>query len=101
MTAYAYKVRHQARFGVRTSDPWYDLTADTEDELHTFAAQLGLPREGFQPGPLVGPQQVSVSWHYTVTAGERDRAIALGALQITQREVTRIERQRAGMPGVI
>jgi hypothetical protein len=84
VTVYAYKVRHQARFGVRTSDPWY-----------------GLPREGFQPGPLVGPQQVSVSWRYTVTAGERDRAIALGARQITQREVARIERQRAGMPGVI
>ena len=101
MTAYAYKVRHQARFGIRTGDPWYDLTADTEDELHAFAAQLGLPRQGFQRGPLVGPQQVPVSWHYTVTAGERDRALALGAREITQREVTRIERQRAAMPGVI
>jgi hypothetical protein len=42
--------------------PWYDLTADTQDELHAFAAQLGIPRQGFEPGPLVGVQPVSVSW---------------------------------------
>ncbi len=101
MTVYAYKVTHQGRFAARITDPWYDLTADTEDELHAFAAQLGIPRQGFQPGPLVGPQRVSVSWHYTVTAGERDRAIALGARAITQREVTRIEQQRAAILGVI
>lgn len=100
MTVYAYKIQHQARFAARTGDAWYDLTADTEDELHAFAAQLGLPRQGFALGPLVGPQQVSVSWHYTVTAGERDRALALGARAITQREVTRIERQRAAILGV-
>jgi Protein of unknown function (DUF4031) len=61
---------HQARFGTRTtSDPWFNLTADTQDELHEFAARLGLPRQGFQPGSLAGPQQVSVGWHYSVTAG--------------------------------
>ncbi len=101
MTVYAYKMRHQGNFVTRSmADPWYDLTADTEDELHAFAAQLGLPRQGFQPGPLVGVQQVSVSWHYTVTAGERDRAIALGARAITPAEVTKIEQQRAAMLGV-
>jgi hypothetical protein len=44
---------------------------------------------------------VSVSWHYTVTAGERERAIALGAQAITPEEVTRIEQQRAATLGVI
>jgi hypothetical protein len=93
---------HQARFGTRTtSDPWFNLTGDTKDELHEFAARLGPPRQGFQPGSLVGPQQVSVSWHYTVTEGERDRAIELGAQSITPREVTKIERQRAAELGAI
>ncbi len=102
MTVYAYKMQHQGRFVTRTmSEPWYDLTADTEDELHAFAAELGIPRQGFQPGPLVGVQQVSVSWHYTVTAAERDRAIALGAQAITPAELTGIEQQRAAMLGVI
>jgi hypothetical protein len=102
VTVYAYKMQHQGRFLTRTmSEPWYDLTADTEDELHAFAAQLGIPRQGFEAGPQVGVQQVSVSWHYTVTAGERERAIALGAQAISPEEVTRIEQQLAAMLGVI
>ena len=94
-TVYAYKVKHQERWAGGLSDPWFDLTADSQDELHEFAARLGLSRQGFQPGSLAGPQQVSVSWHYTVTASERDRAIELGAHAITPREVAEIERQRA------
>ena len=101
MTVYAYKVKHQERWAGGISDPWFELTADTQDELHEFAARLGLPRQGPQPGSLAGPQQVPVSWHYTVTAAERDRAIQLGAHAITPREVTKIERQRAAGPGVI
>jgi hypothetical protein len=100
VTVYAYKMKHQAWFGTR-SDPWYRLTADTEDELHAFAARLGLPRQGAQPGTQDRPQQVPVSWHCTVTAGERDRAIELGARATTQREVTKMERQRAAELGVI
>ena len=100
MTVYAYKMRGQSRFGSPTSDPWYDLTADDQDELHAFAARLGLRRREFQPGPLVGPQRVSVSWHYTVTAAERDRAIALGAQAITKRQVTAIEQRRAAELGI-
>ena len=102
VTVYAYKMRHQGRFGAPTiSDPWFNLTADTQDELYAFAATLGLPRQVFQPDSLVGPQQASVSWHYTVTAGERDRAIELGAQAITHHEVARIERQRAAELGII
>jgi hypothetical protein len=102
VAVYAYKMKHQARFGAPTmSDPWYRLTADTEDELHAFAARLGLPRQGVQPGILDKPQQLSVSWHYTVTASEHDRAIELGAQATTQREVTKMERQRAAELGVI
>ncbi|HTS97335.1 MAG TPA: DUF4031 domain-containing protein [Streptosporangiaceae bacterium] len=101
VTVYAYKMKHQERWAGGISDPWFELTADTQDELHEFAGKLGLPRPGPQPGSLAGPQQVPVSWHYTMTAGERDRAIQLGAHAITQREATKIERQRAAELGVI
>jgi hypothetical protein len=102
VTVYVYKMRQQGNFWTRSmADPWYDLTADTEDELSAFAAQLGIPHEGFQPGPLVGVQQVSISWHYTITAAERDRAIALGAQAVTSAEITKIEQQRASRLGVI
>jgi Protein of unknown function (DUF4031) len=47
MTVYVHKLAGQSRasFG-RTprSDPWFVLTADTDDELHAFAASLGLTR---------------------------------------------------------
>jgi Protein of unknown function (DUF4031) len=34
---------------------WSHLTADTQEELHEFAARLGLRREWFQPGrPAIG-----------------------------------------------
>ena len=101
MTVYAYKMKHQERWAGGISDPWFELTADTQDELHEFAARLGLPRQEPQPGSLAGPQQVPVSWHYTVTAGEHDRAVQLGAHAITQRQMTKIERQRAAGLGVI
>ncbi len=101
MTAYVYKLQHQERWAGGISDPWFELTADTQDELHDFAAKLGLPRQGFQPGKPVGRQQVSVSWHYTVTASEHDRAIELGARAITHREASEIERRRAAELGVL
>jgi hypothetical protein len=101
VTVYAYKMKHQERWAGGLSDPWFKLTADTQDELHEFAARLGLPRQGPQPDSLIGPQQVPVSWHLIVTASERDRAIELGAHAITQREMTKIERQRAAELGII
>jgi hypothetical protein len=45
MTVYVHKLRGQGRalFGRTASpDPWFVLTADTDDELHAFAASLGL-----------------------------------------------------------
>jgi hypothetical protein len=44
---------------------------------------------------------VSVSWHYTVTASEHDRAIELEAQAVTQKEVSKIEQQRAAQLGII
>jgi hypothetical protein len=98
MTVYVHKLRDQGRafFGMTASPaPWFVLTADTDDELHAFAASLGLTRTMFRPGTPAGPRQVPVTGHYDVTLGERDRAVAHGARQITPRQADRLERQRA------
>jgi hypothetical protein len=98
MTVYVHKLEGQSRafFGhTARSDPWFVLTADTEDELHAFAASLGLTRVMFRPGTPALPRQAPVAGHYDVTLGERDRAVALGARQITRREADRMEQQRA------
>ena len=64
------------RNGSRThTSRWSHLTADSEEELHAFAARLGLKRSYFQPGPDYAPH-----WrHYDVTEGKRRQAIRLGA----------------------
>ena len=102
MTVYVHKMRGQglAFFG-RTAgpDPWFVLAADTDDELHAFAASLGLTRVMFRPGTDAGQAQAAVAGHYDVTSGERDRAVALGARVITPREADRMDRQRAAGPG--
>lgn len=97
MTVYVHKLRGQSGLlaGRPLDDPWFGLTADTEDELHAFAAKLGLQRKMFQPGTPTGPQQVSVTGHYDVTESERDQALALGAQAITPREEDKRERRRA------
>jgi hypothetical protein len=97
MTVYVHKLRGQGGLlsGATRNDPWFVLTADTEDELHAFAARLGLQGNMFQPGMPTGPQQVSVTGHYDVTEGERDQAVALGAQAITPRQEDKRERRRA------
>jgi hypothetical protein len=98
MTVYVHKPRGQgsALFG-RTArpDPWFALTADTDDELHAAAASLGLTRPMFQPGTPPGRRQPAVAAHYDLTLGERDRALELGAQSITPRDADRMEQQRA------
>ena len=96
MTVYVYKMKHQERWAASISDPWFKLTADTQDELHAFAARLGIRRD---PGTPVGPQQELVTRHYLLTEGQRDRAVELGAQVITAREADEMERQRAAMRG--
>ena len=98
MTVYVHKLEGQGRaFFGRTGhpDPWFVLTGDTDDELHAFAASLGLTRVMFRPGTPAGPHQAPVAAHYDVTLGEHDRAVALGAQPITPREAEAMERQRA------
>jgi Protein of unknown function (DUF4031) len=98
MTVYVHKLEGQSRvfFGKTASpDPWFALTAETDDELHAFAASLGLTRVMFQAGTPIGPHQKLVAAHYDISRGECDRAEALGAQPITPREAERMEGQRA------
>lgn len=63
------------------------LTADTEDELHAFAALVGLRREWFQSHRL---------WHYDITtASKRRRAIRAGAVRVSPRDSVRLHPVKA------
>ncbi|MBB3344698.1 DUF4031 domain-containing protein [Luteimonas sp. RC10] len=71
MTVYVDDAVHLWR-----GERWAHLLADTLDELHAFAAQLGIPRRAFQ--------NRTSGAHYDVTAALRERAIALGAMPISR-----------------
>ena len=61
---------------------WCHLTADSVGELHAFAGKLGLRRSRFQTKP-------GRPWadHYDITEHKRREAVALGAVEITMREL--------------
>lgn len=57
---------------------WAHLVSDESyDELHAFAAQLGIPRRAFQGD------------HYDVPADYRERAVELGAIPVDGRDLVR------------
>ena len=56
---------------------WCHLVSDTDfEELHAFAARLGIPRHRFQGD------------HYDLPAHVREQAVALGAGEVATRELT-------------
>lgn len=74
MTVYVDDMKRPARVG-RLNAVWSHLLADTDDELHDFAAKLGLRRAWHQhPGTPLS--------HYDVTEPKRQQAIKLGAIPI-------------------
>jgi hypothetical protein len=72
---------------------WCHMVSDAGfDELHDFAARLGIPRHRFQGD------------HYDLPPQLRERAVALGAQEVSARELTgrmsgprgdRVRRRRA------
>ncbi len=54
------------------------LTADTLDELHAFAAKIGMKRSWFQDHPTAP--------HYDLTPKRRDLALRIGAVFVSARE---------------
>lgn len=73
---------------------WAHLMADTLDELHAFAHELGIPPRAFQ--------DKRSGAHYDVTAGLRERALELGAIAVSRhadRELMKAVIQRAKAQG--
>lgn len=64
---------------------WAHMTADTREELHDMAKLLGI-RRWFQDH--------RVHWHYDLTPRLRERAIELGAVPITDRDMGRMMYER-------
>lgn len=71
---------------------WCHLLADEVDELHRFAAGLGLHRTCYQ-----GPPKTSAP-HYDLTAFERRRAIARGAIVCDRAAIVTVFRQVRARP---
>ncbi len=69
------------------------LTTDGPlDELHAFAARIGMKREWFQ--------NHAIAPHYDLTAGRRQRALAIGAVFVSIRDQLKKRRDArvAGAP---
>jgi hypothetical protein len=58
---------------------WSHLVSDVSfDELHTFAARLGVPRKAFERD------------HYDIPANRYTDAVRAGAVEVSSREVVRL-----------
>ncbi|HTU37680.1 MAG TPA: DUF4031 domain-containing protein [Acidimicrobiales bacterium] len=92
LTVYVDDWRQRATVRDR-SDRWSHLLADDPDELHAMAAALGIPLRGYQRH-----RRSSALNHYDVPESLRVRAIELGAVPVTWRQMARLTREwrRAG-----
>lgn len=63
---------------------WCHMVSDTsEEELHAFAERIGMKREWFQSRE----NGKASAAHYDLTPPRRVRAVALGAVEVTSREL--------------
>jgi Protein of unknown function (DUF4031) len=95
VTVYLDDWRQPAHLGP-VDDHWSHLIADSEDELHDFAAGMGMRKAWFQDKPG-RPHHA----HYDLPERARSEAVARGAVEITWRELGRKLRDRrvdAGPP---
>lgn len=65
-------------------------SADIE-ELHAFAARLGMKREWFQPH--------AIAPHYDLVKSRRDLAVQLGAQEVDRKRASGIWRARRALVG--
>jgi hypothetical protein len=87
MAVYVDAVHSYPGAGLRFTE-FCHLLADTRDELHAMADQLGVPRRFFQDHPW--------RWHYDLPAHVRAVAVELGACEITMHQVGALLRERRG-----
>jgi hypothetical protein len=85
MATYVDAAQSYPQAGLRFTE-FCHLLADTPDELHEIADQLGVPRRFFQDHPW--------RWHYDLPSHLRDEAVRLGAVEITMHEVGALLRAR-------
>jgi hypothetical protein len=85
VACYVDAVRSYPSAGLRFVD-YCHLLADTREELHAMADELGIPRRFFQEHPW--------RWHHDLPAHLRPRAVALGAREVTMHEVGALLRRR-------
>ena len=92
LTVYVDDWRQRATIRQR-EDRWSHLLADDQGELHAMAARLGIPPRGYQRH-----RRSTALNHYDLPESLRLRAIELGAVAITWRELARLTREwrRAG-----
>lgn len=81
MPVYVDCARIPAKLG-RWPARWSHLVADSGEELHNFAALLGLRREWFQEHSRIP--------HYDLTDAKRKEALAAGALPVSSRDIVRM-----------
>ena len=60
------------------------MIADTLEELHDMAEKIGMKREWFQPQSFP---------HYDVCKMRRKKAIDLGAIEVSDRELAKVMRK--------
>lgn len=95
MTVYVDNIRIPAKVA-RFDARWSHLIADTQEELHAFAARLGLRRSYFQDPTVNGKPKAppgtlaAENWHYDVTESKRQAAIRLGAVAVDFMELPAI-----------
>jgi hypothetical protein len=101
MTVYVYKYGGQGPKAMTDAwpHPWFGLTADTEEELHPFAEELGMYRQFYRPR-MAGSEVLPIVGHYDLDEGERDRAVAKGAKPLTTREHEKMLRRLAKERGI-
>lgn len=74
MSVYVDTARHPFRGYIMCH-----MVADTLDELHQMADQIGMERRWFQAPPKASHP------HYDIPEGKRAKALALGAEEVCQR----------------
>lgn len=97
MTVYVDDARIPATVG-RIRGRWPNMTADTPEELHAFAARLGCQRSWYQEtckrGRCAPEGQPCPHWHYDLTDSKRRQAITAGAQPIDLRAMGELIRAR-------
>lgn len=79
------------RVGARNGNQWCHMIADTTAELRAFAYRIGMRPSWIQ-------HEGTPREHFDLTPGRRATAVALGAMEVDNRElVRRVQAKRAAL----